>query len=59
MPCSSEEAQVLHVAGLAGRQVTLNIQGDEVSVMEVSDGAAAEVQPTEQQATSSAKQVCY
>lgn len=46
------------MAGLAGRQVTLNIQGDEVSVMEVADGAAAEVQqPTQQQATSSTKQV--
>lgn len=32
---------MLHVAGLADRQVTLNIQGDEVTIAEVAGGAAA------------------
>jgi hypothetical protein len=41
VPCSSEEAQVLHVAGLANRQVTLTIQGDEVTIAEVVGSAAA------------------
>lgn len=48
--CSSEEAQVLHVAGLAGSQVTLTIQGDEVTLTESADSAdAARAAGAEQQ----------
>jgi len=40
--CSSEEAQVSQVVGLAGRHVTLSIKGDEVAITEAAAAATAE-----------------
>jgi hypothetical protein len=41
-PCSSEEAVVSHIVGLAGKQVQLAINGDDVSITEAQAGAAAD-----------------